>query len=490
VIGRPLLPYLVRKEIRALAPTWCGCAAVIAMAGLWRDSQLLVISAFAYGLGCVALGAQSFGQEYSYRTVGLLLAQPVSRRRIFFTKIATTAAMVVALTIVAWPVVFAEARWFGRAPRDQVRLVLLLSAFAATCIAPVLSIVCRSVLAAIVLTAALPGALLVAADVVGVGLYGVAQAATVDRFKYAVFWRGMFLACAAGAAACWWMFARLEAIDGRGAEFHLPSWRGWRKPRGASAGHSSPIRQLVSKELRLYQVAVPVVALYIGAYFLVARVARDVPAVADPIPALSMLYAALLGMLIGALASAEERHMGTLEWQTLLPIPAWKQWAIKTCVVAALVLVLGVALPYALRIMSPVVGDPLAHQPPTEILNMIIIVMVLTSVSLYVSSLTASGVRALVVSLPALAAAIAAINVVAWIAAKAMGVLGVGGALRSLFSIHNTPAAAVIALGFVLLAASFAAVNHRSAERPITRIAMQASALIAYVSAFAMLFRL
>jgi hypothetical protein len=115
---------------------------------------------------------------------------------------------------------------------------------------------------------------------------------------------------------------------------------------------------------------------------------------------------------------------------------------------------------------------------------------VLTSVSLYVSSLTASGVRALVVSLPALAAAIAAINVVAWIAAEAMGVLGVGGALRSLFSIHNTPAAAVIALGFVLLAASFAAVNHRSAERPITRIAMQASALIAYVSAFAMLFRL
>ena len=37
----------------------------------------------------------------------------------------------------------------------------------------------------------------------------------------------------------------------------------------------------------------------------------------------------MLALLIGSLASAEERQLGTLEWQGLLPMASWKQWAAK-----------------------------------------------------------------------------------------------------------------------------------------------------------------
>ena len=37
--------------------------------------------------------------------------------------------------------------------------------------------------------------------------------------------------------------------------------------------------------------------------------------------------------------------MGTLEWQTLLPVASWKQWLIKMAVVFGLVLVLEFCYP-------------------------------------------------------------------------------------------------------------------------------------------------
>ena len=51
-----------------------------------------------FAFGSVALGAQSFGHEYSHRTLGLLLSQPVDRRRLFFYKLAVLSVMLVTLT--------------------------------------------------------------------------------------------------------------------------------------------------------------------------------------------------------------------------------------------------------------------------------------------------------------------------------------------------------------------------------------------------------
>ena len=62
-------------------------------------------------------------------------------------------------------------------------------------------------------------------------------------------------------------------------------------------------------------------------------------------------------VLIGALASAEERHMGTLGWQTMLPVAAWQQLAVKTAVALTLSLLLAFALPLLLaRGELPITG--------------------------------------------------------------------------------------------------------------------------------------
>ena len=456
-------------------------------AALWRE-PVLPLAAVAHGIGCIALGAQVFGLEYSYRTLGLLLSQPAGRGRTLIVKFGTLGLMVLALTVLAWPVLFADGPALRLSTGSDVRALLVLAATCGVCLAPFLSILCRSALAAIVFTVAIPGVLVVAGDVIGAWVYGLANAAAIDRFKYAMFWRGMLPICAAAAAACWWMFLRLEAIEGRGADFHWPGWLAGKDAPAASAGHPSPVWQLALKELRLQQVTLVVVVLYVAGYLLLARIARDVPAVADTATALTMLYGALLAMLIGALAIAEERQMGTLEWQTLLPVPAWQQWAVKAGTVFSLVLLFGVALPHVLRILTPLPGDRLEYEVPREVVNTMVLALVLTSVSLYVSSVSSSGVRALVLSFPAIATAAAATSLIVWVVQGISRWMGIDEMMRAMtFSMHS-PSAGVwlvaICLGFIAMAVSFAAVNHRSADHGVRRIAAQTSWMLGYTSVF------
>ena len=65
----------------------------------------------------------------------------------------------------------------------------------------------------------------------------------------------------------------------------------------------------------------------------------------DVFGGLTVLYSSVLALLIGSIASAEERQLGTQEWQQLLPMASWKQWALKVGTAIGLSLLLGVALP-------------------------------------------------------------------------------------------------------------------------------------------------
>jgi len=67
MIASPWVRLLVRKEFRALMPSWTGCALVIWTVGITHDRGLLMPALLAYGLGAVALGALSIGHEYSHR---------------------------------------------------------------------------------------------------------------------------------------------------------------------------------------------------------------------------------------------------------------------------------------------------------------------------------------------------------------------------------------------------------------------------------------
>ena len=58
---------------------------------------------------------------------------------------------------------------------------------------------------------------------------------------------------------------------------------------------------------------------------------------------LSVFYSGLIALLVGSLACAEERQMGTLDCQVLLPMATWQQWSVKVAVVLGLSMVLASA---------------------------------------------------------------------------------------------------------------------------------------------------
>jgi hypothetical protein len=268
------------------------------------------------------------------------------------------------------------------------------------------------------------------------------------------------------------MFGRLEAIEGRGADMEAPRWLG-----GAVAAMPRPQRHhpywaLVKKELRLQQLAFVVVAIFLGAWAALTALARltdHLPLI--PIDSIAVLYFAILTVLIGSLASAEERQLGTLEWQSLLPVAAWKQWAIKVGVVFGLVFVLGILLP-------GIAFGPHALRETRAWMAFAAFITLVTTISLYVSSLSTSGVRAMVVTLPVTLGVVWMFNLLTWLASR---VLTVHRPRTGPMWQTDTLAGAAAFAGFVALALWYAYLNHRSAEGRGQRVLFQSGTLAAYV---------
>ena len=87
---------LYAKEIRLLQPAWL-MALLLAVVPVWLgprgpyDSpQGMALAAFLFGMVMLALSV--FGREFGLQTFPLLLAQPVERRRIWWTKSGLLAA--------------------------------------------------------------------------------------------------------------------------------------------------------------------------------------------------------------------------------------------------------------------------------------------------------------------------------------------------------------------------------------------------------------
>ena len=100
---------LLRKEIRLVFPAWIT-AMVLAIAPVWllpADSLTLYLSRSTmlpfclFALGIIVLAIAPFGKEVSAGTFSVLLAQPVSRRRIWLMK-AGVVASAMALVLISW----------------------------------------------------------------------------------------------------------------------------------------------------------------------------------------------------------------------------------------------------------------------------------------------------------------------------------------------------------------------------------------------------
>jgi hypothetical protein len=413
---------LVAKEIRALLLPWLGCMALLG-AGTLMDTRvpgpyfILVVVG-----GACALGALSLGHEYMAATLSSMLAQPVGRVRVLAVKTVVLVAMLAALFTL-----FSAVQPFEGDPRAGVIAIATVSGL---CLAPGFTIMTRSPLAGAVFGISLLGMIWVV-----LGLLMPPHAAV------GAFWRIAAMLGAAAVALTWRGFMRLEAIEGSGPHVHM-AW----DEASATPHVRHPAWAVVRKELGLQQLAFVLAAIYvIGSFRLfghVGETGRDV------FVGLTALYSCVLALLIGSIASAEERQLGTLEWHQLLPMASWKQWMLKCGTAAGLLLVLGIGVPAVVLLVT---GGPIR-------LNgwFVVSLVLLIAIAVYVSSLSSSSLRALVVS----------------VAVPLVLIMATSG-LRLVVRWDLTRVNVALFGAFVVLLLRLAFDNHRSADRNAPRVYTQ-----------------
>ena len=486
-----LLPLAITKEIRALLPAWGVCAVALAVIGTFADPRLYGLGLLACGFGSVALGALSIGHEYTHRTIGLLLTQPIGRGRLLLLKLFVLAPMLLALTALTAIAILSpllEHSATGARPWGDdwpQSVVIVLPMLCGLFLAPLLTMLCRSPLAGIVFTILVPIAVMLIAQLLAAVKYGWATTLVEAsrNFAFAVFWCGMVGICTVAAVLNWRMFRRLEANDGPDPELHLlPGWTASRTRHADQPARRHPVWLLVKKELRLQQMAFVVGALYGIGWATLSCLRYFVPEVfGPPLGAIAILYSGLQALLIGSLASAEERQFGTVEWQVLLPMAVWRQWIVKAGTATALALLLGVAGPVVLAYLHPSADDV-----DVNLWYLATMSAAFTVSSLYVSSLSASGIKAALWSIPGMLCVIALLGLLAWEVDRALYALSWD---RSIAATFRDAASLTlwllfgISAGFLALVLWFAMLNHRSSERGFARAWPQALWMFGYLTA-------
>ncbi len=347
------------KELRVLLP---GCLLAVLLPGLLTMSgqrEAGEWAVFCYGFGCLLMGAALFGGEFEQRTIATLLGQPLSRRMIYAEKLGT---LVLLITFASLNLFLSLAQVSNLSYGSDELWELLLVPLFAICSGPLFSLASRSTLAALIFTAAVPMVAL---------LFGLLGLQVVHRLGHPgepfpefwgerLIWIGTPIYLAVTAVLSWWSFRNLEVRDGGAGGRSSTGLHPLSLPVDALLGRLLPASgatvQLIRKEFRLHVVPWLVAGLMVGLWLLwllLRYLAKDEDfrSTLNQVAAMSV-FAAILGSLIvvgaGAACVAEERELGTLEWQLTQSVPIRRQWAIKVAVTMAMSLGLGILLPLLL----------------------------------------------------------------------------------------------------------------------------------------------
>lgn len=463
----PSLTPLVIKEFRALLPLWAGTLAALAAALVWRRSPT-DLGVVGYVAGVLALGAYSIGHEYGHRTLPMLLTQPASRGRLFAVKFVIVGGMVATLAAAAAAVFTVDGSRV-----DAPAMMVLLPVAGAVFLAPLFTMMCRSTLAGAVMAGSGPMMVWVIAMLVAWWAFGISGDTLLAWLMN--WWPAIAaIACPVFAMLTWRAFNRLEAVEGTPATLTLPRWTGAR----AGVRRAAPWRSLVVKEIHLQQMTIAITMFYAVIWGLGVGLRETVPAsVALPLEAVLLLYCMGLAIVIGALASAEERQQGTLEVQLLQPVGALAQWGVKCLVALGLAVLLGVVMPSVLitAVALNTGSNPLVGMTT----NLVVLVIMLTSSSLYISSLVGSGVKAMTWSLPA------GITVAIFIQTMRGAIAATSTRIGTPLPVDQSEVAAVAVHVLTVLIVPallwFGFVNHTAAEHPWPRTLTQIGALVVLI---------
>ena len=387
-------------------------AAVNAMSAHKGDrGDHIGFAALPHCLACLWICANAFGSEFEHRTLGQLLVQPRSRSDLYREKlgvaggIAGTAAVIFFLTP------------SGSGVTGDPQILLLILGLAS---APFFTLISRSTLAGFVFTLAVPMALYLVLQTLLDVYHARVYPTIADRSseEKALLWAGGAIYLGATALAGWRVFERLEWREGGAGGGSAPGLHAltgaWDRWLGRRWLRQAATAQLIRKELRLHVVPWLVAGILVGLWVLSLLVRKWAPeselGVAAANTSTVTLCAGILGAFIflvtGASAIAEERVLGTLEWQWTQPISMARQWRIKVGVATALALTLGLILPTALvwlgfdaEALETTFGQP-DWQP---IAAYAVALAALFATSLYASSVSQSSMKAVALTLMLLA---------------------------------------------------------------------------------------
>lgn len=382
------------KEVRALLPIWIACLVTIAAGSQQSRGVLVELAVAAFVIGPALLAGQAVGQEFSYRTLSMLLAQPIDRRRMFVLKWCVAAAMAAVLEALSWAVLNGHARGMW-----ELWIVRILPLAGGLLLAPPITLLLRNTLGGVLATATLFSFTLLVPTVALTLARDIAPDTAQDIVlrPWAI---TMITLSAIGAALMFPLFSRLESGDFSPRAFTLPRFG------SATARRFRPIAALAAKEVYLQQLSLSLAAICVAAAIVLLMLQRTVESWAyRPIAGLMSLYCVTLSLVIGAMASAEERQLGVAEWQQIQPVSTLTQWLVKITVSEGLSVMLAVLLPSLLI--------RLAVNPELDWAWQVLLLpaVFLTAAGIYLSSLTNAGTWALVLALPSGVAALLFISV-------------------------------------------------------------------------------
>lgn len=347
---------LLKKEIRVLLPSF-ALACVVTPTMLFIQQGTGPLAGLLWLLPqvvCPALvimmALNSFGVEVSSGTLSSLLAQPISRIKIWQTKIVLLAVSLLGIS----------ALWFGLLcfretfldhdhPTGLDDLFTGIGIFALVVFSGSLwtVLLLRQVAAAFWFTLLIPGMLLVVLE----GLL----AASDDYFREGMVVTILGLYSLAGLFFARWLFMRAQDLQWTGGSIVMPEVRGLAgfKEARATSRLWRPHAALWRKEFQLHQsqyvIAFVLLVLHLGV--LAVLKFHDLHNSRDLQFVLEIFWGIWLVMpvLVGCTAVAEERKLGTLEGQLCLPVKRGKQFKIKFAVVLFLSLFFGVVIPLLLE---------------------------------------------------------------------------------------------------------------------------------------------
>jgi hypothetical protein len=221
--------------------------------------------------------------------------------------------------------------------------------------------------------------------------------------------------------------------------------------------------------------------------------------------AVSLMHGGFIAVIAGSVASAEERHLGTLTSQTLQPIAQWRQWLVKAGATLGLSVLLAYGLPLAIMLLHQP-ADPFVQDLEGEY---VVGVLLAGIAALYVSSLSSNSLWALLACLPAAAVSLLmgagldplmravrrrsylrTIELITPAMRESVQDPGWTTLRESLDLVRAAEAYTLIAVtvGLALLVLYLAGRNHRSLDRGASVILRQVALLVVYVAAGAFVY--